>query len=404
MKRLIKYIPFLTILVGNILCGVFSFNISKDTNVNGFLVVVVLFLCFELGCMIYYTFFAKIKYNPLEFSIINLMLKLSRITAYILYIRNIASILTILEDDSLYIIFTIVEILFVALLICPFTFLTGIISWKCTTIMRDRNALSSSSSIVLSVLSFLFVLDIVAAVIIFVKALMNSKNNTADCVCDIRPEETKYTFQAEKKARGFTYVKAVLLALTQHIFGVLVTIWSAVWIILIMKSNGVNNEELLYAENNLSIAMYLVVCAVILLIVLIIPIQHIIVSAKGKYTAKETAICNFIVKLSYIPIYLICGIVIFFGFIASVWGRPLMVLSIIIGVGTFVISSVSSIACSYRIIKDNVINFPLALSLGVLSLITGPDIIAAIVFFIRGLRYKIKVPYVTTNEVNQTKI
>lgn len=135
--------------------------------------------------------------------------------------------------------------------------------------------------------------------------------------------------------------------------------------------------------------LLIVIIGLYLIYILFITFYNTIASARGKYTAYQSAKINLIVKGVQIPAYIFHFILGMMGTVMSVWGIGIIIVAVVVDLVTILLTGISSIGCSVRLKKEKILNIPAAILMGIGCFIYVVDVgVAVTYFFIARKRYK----------------
>lgn len=115
---------------------------------------------------------------------------------------------------------------------------------------------------------------------------------------------------------------------------------------------------------------------------MVIAIFNAVYSSKGKYSARQAAKINVIVKGFHIPIYLFNFVIAVLGIFMSVWGVGIVAIAIVVDFLTIILTGINALGCPIRLYKDSVISKSRAIILGICSFIYCIDVAVAIYYMI----------------------
>jgi len=134
--------------------------------------------------------------------------------------------------------------------------------------------------------------------------------------------------------------------------------------------------------------------------IIIIPFYNTVVSARGKYTAYQSAKINLIIKGLQIPAYIFHFIIGTLGILASVWGIGIILVAVVIDLITITLSGISSIGCSIRMRKDKILSLPASILMGIGCFVYCVDVVIAAVYFFMARRKNKKSITQSTSDVS----
>ncbi len=148
--------------------------------------------------------------------------------------------------------------------------------------------------------------------------------------------------------------------------------------------------KIAFGENDAASNVWLGVAVVYVIYVLFIVFYNCTVSARGKYTAYESAKINLFVKGIQVPAYIFHFILGMMGFVMSVWGIGIIMVVVIVDLVTIILTGISSIGCTIRMKKEKVLNGPLSILLGIGCFLYVVDVAVAFVYFFKARKHSKK--------------
>lgn len=119
-------------------------------------------------------------------------------------------------------------------------------------------------------------------------------------------------------------------------------------------------------------------------------IFNLVQSCRGKYSTVEVSRINLITKCAQIPAYLINFFFGLLGLLMGVWGIIIVGFMIIVDLLTIFQTGISSIGVVKTFKKEKALDATLCNLLGFLSFIYVLDVVASIIFYLRGLSFEKK--------------
>lgn len=123
------------------------------------------------------------------------------------------------------------------------------------------------------------------------------------------------------------------------------------------------------------------IALVYLIYVIFIVFYNTIISGRGKYTAYESAKVNLFVKGIQIPAYIFHFVLGSMGICMGIWGLGFIIVSVIVDLGTILLTGISSIGCTIRMKKEKVLHTPAAIFMGIGCFLYVVDVVIAVVYF-----------------------
>jgi len=130
--------------------------------------------------------------------------------------------------------------------------------------------------------------------------------------------------------------------------------------------------------------VWLIVALIYLIYVIFIVFYNCTVSARGKYTAYESAKINLFVKGIQVPAYIFHFVLGLMGCVMSVWGIGIIMVAVIVDLVTILLTGISSIGCTIRMKKEKILNAPLSILLGIGCFIYVVDVAVAFIYFFKA--------------------
>ena len=119
--------------------------------------------------------------------------------------------------------------------------------------------------------------------------------------------------------------------------------------------------------------------------VLVILIQNMIVTIKGHYTSRESAIMNIIVKAAFLPMYYIMLMLMLESIGVGVFGMILVLLNVVGYLFYVFLSGLNALACTINLKNEGTISGVAAVLMGIGGFIIGIDVVVAIIYVIKSL-------------------
>ncbi len=124
--------------------------------------------------------------------------------------------------------------------------------------------------------------------------------------------------------------------------------------------------------------LLIAVAVIINVLPLIIAIKNVVFGIKGKYTARQTAKMNLIVKLCQIPIYIFHFLMAILGLLMSVWGIGLIIVAVTVDLITIILTGINALGCPIGLYKQGRISKAAAALLCIGSFVYCVDIGVAV--------------------------
>ena len=141
-----------------------------------------------------------------------------------------------------------------------------------------------------------------------------------------------------------------------------------------------------YKTSNTFLIVLIFIAVICNLYSFITSFSFIFSAKKGKYTGKELAKLNMIIKVVQIPAYIIHFCLGLLGLIMSVWGIPIILWAIFIDFITIVLSGTVGISAAISAQKENTLSTGQAVLFSILGFVYCVDVFISIFLFIRVKR------------------
>ncbi len=161
-----------------------------------------------------------------------------------------------------------------------------------------------------------------------------------------------------------------------------------VWLLSIFFTSSY--MEQFFDQNGSESVVWLVVALIYLIYVVFIVFYNCTVSARGKYTAYESAKINLFVKGIQIPAYIFHFILGMMGCVMSVWGIGIIMVAVIVDLVTILLTGISSIGCTIRMKKEKILNAALSILLGIGCFLYVVDVVIAVIYFCKARKHSKK--------------
>lgn len=135
---------------------------------------------------------------------------------------------------------------------------------------------------------------------------------------------------------------------------------------------------------DISLLVLLIIAVIYNLYSFVIVIVNAVQTARGKRTARQAARMNLIIKGIQIPAYIGHFILGFIGLAMSVWGIGFLLWAVLIDLLTILLTGISSIGCSIRMRKEQLVSLPGAIFMGIGCFIYCVDVVIAIVYVVKS--------------------
>lgn len=146
---------------------------------------------------------------------------------------------------------------------------------------------------------------------------------------------------------------------------------------------------IIFKDNYEYVSLILLAIAVIYnLYCIVVSIINVVETSKGKYSSKQAANMNLIIKCFHIPGYIIHFLMFLFGALMSVWGIGFIIWAVIIDLISIILSGVNAIGTNIRLSKDGYLMRGISIFMGFLNFIYCIDLVVAIIYFIMTRKNK----------------
>lgn len=147
---------------------------------------------------------------------------------------------------------------------------------------------------------------------------------------------------------------------------------------LVMKIDG---SARMQSYGLLFLLCFAVVCNLYVLIAVIVMLVR---AVKGKYSAKELAKMNFLIKLIQVPAYLIHFLLGCLGVLASVWGIGIVFWAVLIDIITISLTGFNGIGACVQSYREKKVGKGGAILFAIMNFLFCVDVIGSLVLFIKS--------------------
>lgn len=128
-----------------------------------------------------------------------------------------------------------------------------------------------------------------------------------------------------------------------------------------------------------------IISTIFSIIVIVVLVQNMIVTIKGHYTSRESAIMNIIVKAALLPMYYFIIMLMIESLKSGTLGIILVLINVIGYLFYVFLSGLNALGCTINLKNEGTISGVAAVFMGIGGFILGIDVIIAIIYVVKSL-------------------